>query len=218
MDVGGLICTFIDVKKIGGVAGSKEEDLKLQADIDGLVTWAEQWQMEFHLEKSEVMHFWTTSKARELNGITSWACIYYLPPLELAGFSDVFTYIFTSLCSSQFLDSHLLQTSLIYLVASGLNFIDLMVRQGNIENPPKTPLVPGFECSGIVEGLGDNTVGFEMVGIMDLEEAVKVSCLVAAVNLVRVAQHLFVWRPIYHLKHSAPHHSCSSEYHLQDSL
>lgn len=37
-----------------------------------------------------------------------------------------------------------------------------MVRQGNIDNPPKTPLVPGFECSGIVEALGDNTTGFEV--------------------------------------------------------
>ncbi|XP_069755551.1 synaptic vesicle membrane protein VAT-1 homolog-like [Narcine bancroftii] len=46
--------------------------------------------------------------------------------------------------------------------ACGLNFIDLMVRQGNIDNPPKTPLVPGFECSGIVEGLGDGAKGFEI--------------------------------------------------------
>uniref|UniRef100_A0A8D0F2I9 Vesicle amine transport 1 like n=1 Tax=Strix occidentalis caurina TaxID=311401 RepID=A0A8D0F2I9_STROC len=46
--------------------------------------------------------------------------------------------------------------------ACGLNFIDLMVRQGNIDNPPKTPLVPGFECSGIVEALGDNVKGFEI--------------------------------------------------------
>ncbi|XP_014797625.1 PREDICTED: synaptic vesicle membrane protein VAT-1 homolog-like [Calidris pugnax] len=44
----------------------------------------------------------------------------------------------------------------------GLNFIDLMVRQGNIDNPPKTPLVPGFECSGIVEALGDSVKGFEI--------------------------------------------------------
>lgn len=45
---------------------------------------------------------------------------------------------------------------------SGLNFIDLMVRQGNIDNPPKTPLVPGFECSGIVEALGDSVKGYEV--------------------------------------------------------
>uniref|UniRef100_A0A4W5MMP4 Vesicle amine transport 1-like n=1 Tax=Hucho hucho TaxID=62062 RepID=A0A4W5MMP4_9TELE len=46
--------------------------------------------------------------------------------------------------------------------ACGLNFLDLMVRQGNIDNPPKTPLVPGFECSGIVESMGENTKGFEI--------------------------------------------------------
>lgn len=49
---------------------------------------------------------------------------------------------------------------------SGLNFLDLMVRQGNIDNPPKTPLVPGFECSGIVEAVGENTKGFEVGDII----------------------------------------------------
>lgn len=38
-----------------------------------------------------------------------------------------------------------------------------MVRQGNIDNPPKTPLVPGFECSGIVEALGDSVKGYEVM-------------------------------------------------------
>uniref|UniRef100_A0A3P8X0V4 Vesicle amine transport 1-like n=1 Tax=Cynoglossus semilaevis TaxID=244447 RepID=A0A3P8X0V4_CYNSE len=46
--------------------------------------------------------------------------------------------------------------------ACGLNFLDLMVRQGAIENLPKPPLVPGFECSGIVESVGENTEGFEI--------------------------------------------------------
>lgn len=45
---------------------------------------------------------------------------------------------------------------------SGLNFLDLMVRQGTIDNPPKPPLVPGFECSGIVEAVGENSEGFEV--------------------------------------------------------
>lgn len=36
------------------------------------------------------------------------------------------------------------------------------MRQGNVDNPPKTPLVPGFECSGIVEAVGENTKGFEV--------------------------------------------------------
>ncbi|KAM3876704.1 synaptic vesicle membrane protein VAT-1 homolog-like [Diretmus argenteus] len=46
--------------------------------------------------------------------------------------------------------------------ACGLNFLDLMVRQGTIDSPPKPPLVPGFECSGIVESMGGNTTGFEV--------------------------------------------------------
>ena len=49
-----------------------------------------------------------------------------------------------------------------FLCCSGLNFLDLVVRQGTIDNPPKPPLVPGFECSGIVESVGENTKGFEV--------------------------------------------------------
>uniref|UniRef100_A0A3Q3GWJ5 Vesicle amine transport 1-like n=1 Tax=Labrus bergylta TaxID=56723 RepID=A0A3Q3GWJ5_9LABR len=37
-----------------------------------------------------------------------------------------------------------------------------MVRQGTIDNPPKPPLVPGFECCGIVESVAENTTGFEI--------------------------------------------------------
>ncbi|XP_076012157.1 synaptic vesicle membrane protein VAT-1 homolog-like [Genypterus blacodes] len=46
--------------------------------------------------------------------------------------------------------------------ACGLNFLDLMVRQGTIDNPPKPPIVPGFECCGIVESVSENTPGFEI--------------------------------------------------------
>lgn len=53
---------------------------------------------------------------------------------------------------------------LFFLCCSGLNFLDLMVRQGTIDNPPKPPVVPGFECSGIVESVGENTTGFEVRG------------------------------------------------------
>lgn len=42
-----------------------------------------------------------------------------------------------------------------------------MVRQGSIDNPPKLPIVPGFECSGIVESVGENTAGFEVCDIKD---------------------------------------------------
>lgn len=59
------------------------------------------------------------------------------------------------------------------MFCSGLNFIDLMVRQGNIDNPPKTPLVPGFECSGIVEALGDSVKGFEVIFFYFQSESFK---------------------------------------------
>ena len=49
-----------------------------------------------------------------------------------------------------------------------MNFLDLMVRQGTIDNPPKPPLVPGFECCGIVESVGENTKGFEVSEITGL--------------------------------------------------
>ncbi|XP_057349280.1 uncharacterized protein LOC130681106, partial [Manis pentadactyla] len=38
----------------------------------------------------------------------------------------------------------------------------MMVQQGNIDNPPKTPLVPGIKCSGIAEALGDSMKGYEI--------------------------------------------------------
>ncbi|CAH1778836.1 unnamed protein product [Owenia fusiformis] len=49
---------------------------------------------------------------------------------------------------------------LIRVKACGLNFVDLMIRQGVTEGPPKTPLVMGFECSGDVEALGENVTDF----------------------------------------------------------
>ncbi|ESO87914.1 hypothetical protein LOTGIDRAFT_219806 [Lottia gigantea] len=51
---------------------------------------------------------------------------------------------------------------LIRVKAGGLNFPDLMVRQGVIENAPKTPIIMGFECSGVVEALGENTTGLNV--------------------------------------------------------
>ncbi|XP_077983430.1 synaptic vesicle membrane protein VAT-1 homolog-like [Glandiceps talaboti] len=46
--------------------------------------------------------------------------------------------------------------------ACGMNFYDLMVRQGAIDNPPKTPLVLGFECSGEVEAIGEGVTDFQI--------------------------------------------------------
>ncbi|XP_035679623.1 synaptic vesicle membrane protein VAT-1 homolog-like [Branchiostoma floridae] len=51
---------------------------------------------------------------------------------------------------------------LVRVKACGLNFLDLMVRQGNLENPPKCPAVMGYECAGVVEALGEGVTGFEV--------------------------------------------------------
>lgn len=45
---------------------------------------------------------------------------------------------------------------------SGLNFQDLMVRQGAIDSPPKTPFILGFECSGDIEQVGENVKDFKV--------------------------------------------------------
>ena len=50
-------------------------------------------------------------------------------------------------------------------VYRGVNFADLTVRQGAIDNPPKTPFTMGFECSGEVEALGENVDSFEVLHI-----------------------------------------------------
>lgn len=72
-----------------------------------------------------------------------------------------------------------------YLVFySGLNFIDLMVRQGNIDNPPKTPLVPGFECSGIVEALGDSVKGFEVILSLFSEQDYIITSSLSMLSLI----------------------------------
>nr|CAD7396044.1 unnamed protein product [Timema cristinae] len=47
---------------------------------------------------------------------------------------------------------------IIRVKACGLNFQDLMVRQGAIDSPPKTPFILGFECAGEVEEVGDRVV------------------------------------------------------------
>ncbi|XP_062500697.1 synaptic vesicle membrane protein VAT-1 homolog [Corticium candelabrum] len=46
--------------------------------------------------------------------------------------------------------------------ACGLNFAELMMRQGLYRRSPTLPYIPGFECSGTVESLGDNVTGLEV--------------------------------------------------------
>ncbi|KAG8318157.1 Type I Polyketide synthase [Homalodisca vitripennis] len=44
----------------------------------------------------------------------------------------------------------------------GLNFQDLMVRQGVIDSLPKTPFILGFECAGEVEQVGEGVEKFKV--------------------------------------------------------
>ncbi|XP_054278604.1 synaptic vesicle membrane protein VAT-1 homolog-like [Macrosteles quadrilineatus] len=51
---------------------------------------------------------------------------------------------------------------LIRVKACGLNFQDLMVRQGVIDSLPKTPFILGFECAGEVEAVGEGVEKFKV--------------------------------------------------------
>lgn len=48
------------------------------------------------------------------------------------------------------------------LLSSGLNFQDLMVRQGAIDSPPKCPFILGFECAGDIEQVGEGVEDFQV--------------------------------------------------------
>ena len=46
------------------------------------------------------------------------------------------------------------------MLNSGVNFLDLSIRQGNFLDLPKLPFVPGFECAGEIVHIGPNTTGY----------------------------------------------------------
>jgi len=46
--------------------------------------------------------------------------------------------------------------------ASGINFADLMARVGLYPDAPKLPCVVGYEVSGVVDALGEQTTGFSI--------------------------------------------------------
>ena len=45
---------------------------------------------------------------------------------------------------------------------SGLNFADIAQRQGLYPSPRKPPFIPGLECSGTIEELGEGVTGLEV--------------------------------------------------------
>ncbi|XP_038070061.1 synaptic vesicle membrane protein VAT-1 homolog-like isoform X2 [Patiria miniata] len=62
---------------------------------------------------------------------------------------------------------------LVRVKACGLNFLDLMTRQGSVDDCPRTPFILGTECSGYIEALGtgvedlkvgDRVVAFQRSG------------------------------------------------------
>lgn len=52
--------------------------------------------------------------------------------------------------------------------SAGLSFNDLLCRQGNLLNLPKTPFTLGFEAAGVIESVGEN---------VDLKVGDRVACL-----------------------------------------
>lgn len=46
--------------------------------------------------------------------------------------------------------------------AAGVNFADVLARQGLYPEAPKPPFVPGFESAGVIEALGEGVTGFRV--------------------------------------------------------
>ncbi|PBC28155.1 Synaptic vesicle membrane protein VAT-1 [Apis cerana cerana] len=49
-----------------------------------------------------------------------------------------------------------------HFLITGLNFQDLMARQGAIDSPPKTPFIMGSECAGDIEQVGEGVENFKI--------------------------------------------------------
>ena len=54
------------------------------------------------------------------------------------------------------------ELSIYFFYYSGLNFQDLMARQGAIDSPPKTPFILGSECAGDIEQVGEGIKNFKV--------------------------------------------------------
>ncbi len=50
-----------------------------------------------------------------------------------------------------------------YIISfSGITFNDVLVRYGLLEDTPRPPFIPGFECSGEVLDIGTNVTHIEV--------------------------------------------------------
>jgi len=59
-----MVSKFADDTKIGSIVDGEESHLGLQQDLDQLRQWADEWQLEFNLDKCEVMHFGRSNQGR----------------------------------------------------------------------------------------------------------------------------------------------------------
>eukprot|EP00061_Rhincodon_typus_P015643 g43430.t1 len=59
-----MISKFADDTKICSIVDSEEGYQKLQQDLDQMGKWAEKWQMEFNIDKYEVLHFGKSNQGR----------------------------------------------------------------------------------------------------------------------------------------------------------
>uniref|UniRef100_A0A4W3IXB0 Reverse transcriptase domain-containing protein n=1 Tax=Callorhinchus milii TaxID=7868 RepID=A0A4W3IXB0_CALMI len=59
------ISKFADDTKLGRVVNSEKDSSQLQEHIDRMVKWADTWQMNFNVEKCEVMHFVRKNEGRQ---------------------------------------------------------------------------------------------------------------------------------------------------------
>uniref|UniRef100_A0A4W3GR14 Reverse transcriptase domain-containing protein n=1 Tax=Callorhinchus milii TaxID=7868 RepID=A0A4W3GR14_CALMI len=59
------ISKFADDTKLGRVVNSEEDCNQLQADIHRMVEWADMWQMDFNVDKCEVIHLGRKNDRRQ---------------------------------------------------------------------------------------------------------------------------------------------------------
>eukprot|EP00061_Rhincodon_typus_P014326 g41274.t1 len=62
LNLGGMIKKFVEYTKDDSMVNSKEDQHKLQKDINELVRWTKHGQIEFNLENCEVMHLGRSDK------------------------------------------------------------------------------------------------------------------------------------------------------------
>ena len=110
---------------------------------------------------------------------------------------------------------------LIRVHRAGLNFADLMMRQGVYPHPKGYPLVAGIELSGVVEACGEGVTGYapgnRVAGFSENAGGFAEFCAVPEERLIRLPeemsfdtgaaffiQSLTAWHLLHNVSHTAP--------------